>query len=135
METKRPESLKMWFIIHFIADVAFAIPLMVIPEIFLTSLGWTTVDPISARLVAAALFGIGIESFIGRNASIDSFISMLNLKIIWSLTAVIAVGVSLIQGAQNGAPMAWGIFGVFLIFHFLWLYWRITLQKLRKQSQ
>ncbi|GAG91612.1 unnamed protein product, partial [marine sediment metagenome] len=61
-----PTALKKWFIVHFITDMVFAIPLMIIPELFLNLMGWITVDPVSSRIVAAALFGIGIESFLVR---------------------------------------------------------------------
>jgi NADH:ubiquinone oxidoreductase subunit K len=48
----------------------------------LTLLGFQTVDPVASRLVAAALFGIGIESLLVRRAPLDRFVSMLSLKII-----------------------------------------------------
>ena len=65
-----PRGLKLWFIVHFVADVAFAIPLFVLPRRFLTLLGWTAVDPITTRMVAAALLGIGIESLLSRNGEV-----------------------------------------------------------------
>ena len=130
MSKNAPKALKIWFTIHFIADVIFALPLMIFPVKFLTLLGWQSIDPISARLVAAALFGIGIESFLGRNASVDSFKSMLNLKIIWSLTAVIGIGWSLLEGAHNGPFFGWSILGIFIVFNGLWIFWRIRLEKL-----
>jgi hypothetical protein len=55
-----PPSARTWFVIHFVADVLFAVPLFFFPETTLSLLGWTDVDPAATRLVAAALFGIGI---------------------------------------------------------------------------
>lgn len=55
-----PSSLKRWFVFHFTADITFAVPLMVVPVSFLNFFGWSTVDPIATRIVAAALFGIGL---------------------------------------------------------------------------
>ena len=78
-----PEKLRFWFVIHFVIDILFAIPLFIAPEWMLTIFGWHTVDPLTSRLVAAALFGIGIESYLGRNAGIEYFRGMLNLKLIW----------------------------------------------------
>ncbi len=56
-----PNSLRTWFVIHFIADMLFGIPLLFFPEFVLPLLGWGVVDPISTRVVGAALMGIGIE--------------------------------------------------------------------------
>ena len=52
------DNLRRWFVVHCIADVVFAIPLLVIPVEFLNLFGWQTIDPLTTRLVAAALFGI-----------------------------------------------------------------------------
>ena len=125
-----PQSLKTWFVIHFALDVIFAIPLMVAPTWFLGLLGWQAIDPISARLVAAALFGIGIESYLGRNSGPEAYRGMLNLKIIWSLGAIIGILVSMLQGA-HGQPIAgWGLLAVFAVFNVLWVYWRLRIKGL-----
>jgi len=123
-----PQALRTWFVIHFVTDLLFAIPLMIAPEWMLSLVGWQTVDPFTARLAAAALFGIGIESYLARNASAESFRNMLNLKIIWSLSAVFGISLSLIEGS-NGRPwFAWVILFVFVAFNFLWVYWRRQLK-------
>ncbi|MEN8242533.1 MAG: hypothetical protein ABFS17_11465, partial [Chloroflexota bacterium] len=102
-----PQALRTWFLIHFIVDLLFAIPLMFAPERMLSLVGWQTIDPFTARLAAAALFGIGIESYLARNAKVESFRSMLNLKIIWSLSAVFGISLSVIEGAQGRPWFAW----------------------------
>lgn len=124
-----PAALRKWFVVHFWADILFAIPLMLIPVEMLSMLGWQSPDAFTARMVAAALFGIGIESWLGRNAGVESFRNMLNLKIIWSLGAVLGIGVSLAQGAQNNPPFAWVILGIFMAFNLLWVYWRVKLHE------
>lgn len=121
-----PPSLKVWFVIHFAADIGFALPLFLAPRAFLGMLGWTEVDPVASRLVAAALFGIGVQSLLGRNESIDAFRGMLNLKIIWSSTAIIG----LVWSALDGGPtLAWGFTGVFMGFSAVWWYYRVRLGK------
>ena len=126
-----PAALRLWFIIHFFADIITAIPLFIEPD-WLMLLGWKAVDPYTTRLVAAALFGIGIESWLGRNAKAETFKNMLNLKIIWSLTAVIGILVSLLQGAQGVPLFAWIVLVIFLVFHIIWVYWRIKIGRLLK---
>ena len=60
-----PQVLKTWFVVHFVIDMLFAIPLMAAPVFTLELFGWSHVESIATRLVAAALFGIGIESYLG----------------------------------------------------------------------
>ena len=117
-----PTSLRIWFVIHFYADIIFGIPLLLFPELIMPLLGWTAIDPIATRVVGAALMGIGIESFMGRNAGIEVFHAMLNLKVIWSSSAILGIGLGLWQG---GAPAGWLFLAIFVIFWFVWVhYWR-----------
>ena len=92
-------------------------------------LGWKTIDPIMTRIVAAALFGIGIESYLGRNADSSGFIAMLNLKIIWSFFASLSLLLSIWQDLFENLTVGWGTFLIFGLFHLLWVYYRIKLQK------
>lgn len=117
-----PNSLRIWFVIHFAVDMLVGIPLLIFPELVMPLLGWTTIDPIASRVVGAALMGIGIESFLGRNASVDVFRAMLNLKIVWSSSAILGIGLGIWQG---GAQAGWLFLGIFIVFWVVWIYyWR-----------
>jgi len=122
------QSLRNWFIVHFAVDILFAVPLLIAPEFTLNLLGWTTVDPLTTRLVGAALMGIGLESLLGRNAPDDVFRAMLNLKIIWSISAVIGIGASVAHGSPK---MSWVFLSIFAAFSCLWIYYRLSLRKNR----
>lgn len=126
-----PASLRTWFVIHFIADLLAAIPLFFAPMAVLGWLGWPAVDPIATRGVAAALFGIGIESYLGRNGSLEAFRSMLRLKVIWSAMAALGTLWSLVTGAP---PAAWAIFAIFVAFHGVWLRYLLLLRSSRRPS-
>lgn len=115
-----PDSLRTWFIIHFIVDLLAGIPLLLFPEAVMPLLGWSTIDPIASRVVGAALMGIGIESWLGRNASLEVFRAMLNLKVIWSSSAILAIGLGIWMG---GAKAGWLFLGIFVIFWFVWVYY------------
>jgi hypothetical protein len=120
-----PKGLRTAFVVHFVADVLFALPLFFAPRAFLTLLGWHEVDPLATRLVAAALFGIGIESLLGRNAAPEAFKAMLNLKVIWSATATIGLVWSQLEG---GPAMGWAFVAIFAAFHVVWLRYRLLLE-------
>jgi len=118
----RLKSLKYWFTLHCIVDFLIAIPLFFFPEYFLTMLGWGNVDPLMSRIVASALFGIGGISFIARNSSKESFKILLDLKIIWSLSAITGFFISIIHG---GYPKSiWLFLFVFVFFSGIWMYYR-----------
>ena len=127
-EEQLRKKLKFWFILHFLADVSVALPLMFAPAAFLTLLGWSEVDPVASRIVAAALFGIGIESFLGRKSEIPAFKAMLNLKIIWSAAAIAGFVLDLMEGAQGRPAALWIFTLVFILFHILWVYWRLKIR-------
>ena len=120
-----PKSLRTWFVIHFILDLIFAIPLLLAPRAFLGLLGWTSIDPIASRLVGAALMGIGVESYLGRNAGSEAYRGMLNLKIIWSGSATFGILLTLLT--EDSPWMAWLILAVFAPFCLLWSSYRIRL--------
>lgn len=117
-----PSALRRWFVIHFAVDILFAIPMMVAPVWLLGLFGWTEIDPFMTRLGAAALFGIGIESLLGRNAGAESYRNLLALKIIWSFGAVVGAAWTLLQYPESPG-MLWGVLVVFLGFNLVWVYW------------
>lgn len=115
-----PSSLRTWFVIHFIADALFSIPLFIAPVKSLQMFGWTSIDPVATRLVASAFFAIGTTSLLTRNADASSYRSLLILKLIWSAMAL----VGLLLTIANGAPaFAWVAVGIFVVFLSVWTYY------------
>lgn len=123
METQDvPVGLRRWFVVHFTVDLLVAVPLFIAPRAVLGLLGWIEIDPAMSRVVAAALFAIGIQSLLCRNQPRLIFLAMLNLKLIWSSFAILGILISVLQGAP---PVAWGFLGVFVGFSAVW--WRYWL--------
>jgi hypothetical protein len=119
-------ALERWFVFHFFANTLTAVQLFVAPKWFLGQFGWKTVDPATARLVGAALLGIGIQSLIGRAEVRRAMIAMVNIKAIWSGFAVLGL---LWFQLDGGPPGGWAFVGVLAGFHCLWLYWRVQLAR------
>ncbi|MCK5200269.1 MAG: hypothetical protein KAR21_18055, partial [Spirochaetales bacterium] len=115
--TEIPSALKKWFVVHFIADTLFAVPLFLAPDYLLKLLNWQSIDPLMARMVAAALFGIGIESLLCNKLGRDAFIAMLNLKIIWSFAAMTGFIIGLIQGLFGYTAVGIGLLLIFTAFN------------------
>jgi hypothetical protein len=119
-------SLRFWFVIHFVVDFIFAVPLLLAPVWLLTLFGFANPDPFTGRLVGAALLSIGGESLLGWEGPIEAFRAMLNLKIIWSLAAIGGIILTLVF---NGGPlMAYLILLIFAGFSGLWMYYRFLLR-------
>ncbi len=99
----------------------FAVPLIFFPARILGLLGFQTTELIMARLVGAALVGIGGASLFNYNKTIESYKIMLTLKILWSSAAILGLLIS----AFTGAPIAiWWIITVFAVFDIIWIYYR-----------
>jgi hypothetical protein len=124
--------LRRWFVVHFVVDMLFGIPLLLVPHWILSLFGWQTIDPFTARLVGAALMGIGIESYLGRNAGVEAYRGMLNLKVIWSLTATLSTAYTLLRG--DAPVMGWLVVAIFAAFHTLWLYYRVRIGEMALQQ-
>ncbi len=122
-EKNVPNALRKWFVVHFVADMLFAIPLLIAPRLCLGALGWEVVDPFTARLVGAALLGIGGESWLGRNGSVEMFRGMLNLKVIWSAGAVLGILLSIWEAGWQVSIFVWAVLAVFGGFNVLWVYY------------
>jgi hypothetical protein len=122
-----PLTLRRWFVVHFIVDLALGLPLLFAPALLLRALGWTAIDPPAARLVGAALLGIGGQSFLGRNAGVETYIVMLNLKLIWSFAAITGLLISIGEGAPSAV---WAVLSLFLVFAGVWTHHRIRFKQL-----
>lgn len=118
--TSVPASLRTWFVIHFVADALFGLPLFIAPVASLKMFGWTMIDPVATRLVASAFIAIGTTSLLTRTTDASSFRSLLILKLIWSAVALFG----LLLNVLNGAPaFTWAAVGIFVVFFIVWAYY------------
>ncbi len=115
-----PDSLRRWFVVHFIIDLIFGLPLLLFAEWTLRLFGFMVVEQVTARLVGAALLGIGGVSLWVRMEGREVFRTLLRLKLLWSGSAIIGLGLAIILGAP---VMTWLFLGVFVGFFLLWMYY------------
>ncbi|GAC1653382.1 MAG: hypothetical protein NVS9B1_02490 [Candidatus Dormibacteraceae bacterium] len=119
--TEVDPGLRRWFVVHFAVDWLIGLPLLLFPSQILPLLGWHPFDPVATRLFAAALLGIGGQSFLGRNGTPGEFRGMLNLKLIWSAGASFALAVGILHGS---GPLAYLGLVTFIAFFALWAWYR-----------
>lgn len=116
---KIPKSLVVWFKLHFVVDVIFAIPLIFFPGLVLRLLSLPVENLFLARVIGAALLGIGGSSIFCKKK--EHYEIMLILKIIWSISAILVLVYSAIF---ENASILWILALVFLIFSVTWIYYR-----------
>jgi hypothetical protein len=122
-----PVSLRRWFMVQCVVDLACGLPLLLVPGLFLGALGWRCVDPASARLAGAALVAIGGQSLIARRDGPEVFRVLLNLKLIWSYAAIVGLVVAVGQGAPAAA---WAFLSALIAFAGVWTHYRIRFKQL-----
>jgi hypothetical protein len=124
-----PAALRFWFVVHFAADIIFAIPLIFFPGEFMGLWGFESAETLTARLTGAALAGIGGNSLFMHKKGIPVFDTMLTLKIIWSLSAIAAIIITITEG---GPASLYLFLLIFLVFSLLWIYWKFRIMSLLK---
>ena len=116
MKVSKP--LQNWFFVHFIVDLIFGLPLFFAPTYFLNLFGLQA-EPYTARLLGAAIIGIGTTTYFMKK-DIESFKFVLKRKIVWSISAIIAIGITLLEGGSN---VGWLLLIIFTIFAITWIYY------------
>jgi len=123
MKTKKiPASLRTWFVIHFITDMCFGLPLLFFPQIILNLFGFFSQEYVMARLVGAALIGIGGSSVFAKTK--ENYDILLTLKVIWSISALIGLLISYLVTYNKNILMFIVIFG---LFSSVWIYYKFRL--------
>ena len=118
---KVSKYLRIWFLVHFVVDIIFAIPLIFFPVWFLNLLMLPVDETVTARLVGAALIGIGGASFFAHKKSWETYDILLTLKILWSVSAIFALLISFFVTMN---PAIWLLIIIFGGFLGIWIYFK-----------
>ena len=116
---KIPKSLQTWFKLHFLVDLIVGIPLIFFPGWFMGILSLPVENLFLARIIGAALLGIGGASIFCKKK--EHYEIMLILKIIWSISAILVLVYSAIV---EKSLIYWILALVFLIFSVAWIYYK-----------
>jgi len=129
VEIEVPDSLRVWFGVHAVVDLVAGLPLLIAPEVMLPRLGWTVVDPVAARLVGAALVGIGVTSWRTRKAGGAVIRALVGLKVVWSASAILALVLAIARGAPE---LTFLFLSIFLAFCGVWSHHAIRFRQLSR---
>ena len=127
MEPEIAPSLRAWVVLDAALNSCSGLPLLLFPEAILPRLGWTVVDPLTTRLLGAALIAVGITLWRLRGAGALEYRLLLGLQVLWSGAAVLGAGIAIGRGAP---PAAFLILAVYLAFFGVWSHHAIRLRQL-----
>ena len=113
-------SLRRWFVVHFVVDMLFGLPLLLFPDGVMGLFGLEVGEQVTVRLVGAALIGIGGVSLWVNKEGREVYAALLRLKLLWSGSAIVGAGLSLWYGAPM---MILVVLVVFMAFFLVWLYY------------
>jgi hypothetical protein len=122
-----PPALRTWFLVDAVVDFLAAAPLLAAPGLLLRQLGWTCVDPISARLVGAAMLANAAATFASRAAGVETYRALLRGKLIWCVAGAASMFVAVGAGAPSAA---WLFLSAFVAFAGIWLHHTIRFRQL-----
>src|SRR5258708_28213584 len=94
-----PPTLRTWFVVHAALALGAGVPLLCAPEWALSGLGWPNVDPVTSRLLGAALIAVGTQAYRLRAAGVEVYRALVGFNVVWSLGAVLALFAAIGRGA------------------------------------
>ena len=129
MEVSR--SLRSWFLVHAVASLVAGAALLAAPDLALHRLGWASADPVTARLVGAALLAFGAASLSARDATVEVCRAIVRLNTVWSFAAAAALFVGIGAGAPSST---WAFLSIFITFSGVWLHHAIRFRQLERAA-
>lgn len=120
------KALKIVFLIHFFVSTLFGLVFLIFPEIHEIFLGWPyTVDPISSRILGAALLGFATASLLGwRETEWLKVKIIIQMEIAWLSVGVAISVISIFFFSPS--IILWFYIVIFIVFlvAFSWLYFK-----------
>jgi hypothetical protein len=112
--------LKTTFVLHAIVATVLGAPLLVIPGVFLQTLGWAPIDPILSRLLGAALLALAWSSFRGWRATEWAQVAILvEMEIVYTVLGCIGLLRHLLFASYPA--IAWLNLVVLAVFAIAWI--------------
>ena len=114
------KALNITFLIHAIVSVVGGLLLLIIPGRTLLFFGWAPIDPITSRLLGAALLALAWSSFRGWQATERVQVQILvELEAVFTVLACVGLLRHLLFARY--LPIVWLLFAVFAVFAIAWI--------------
>ena len=129
-----PQKLRSAVLFNVANDLILSISIFFFPASFIAFSGWLALDPFALRLIAGGLTAVAIQMFLSRNATIESFKSILNIKVATMGFGLIGVVLTILQNSRPPIFAELILFGGLLLPFIQLGYWRMQLGILGKKS-
>jgi hypothetical protein len=124
-----PPALRTWAAVNAVVDVGLGSMLLLVPESVLPRLGWTAVDPVTSRLLGAALLSLGWQALVlrRRRGGHAAFRALLGLRLVGSAAALVGMLIAIARGAPGAT---WAILAALVAASGVWAHYAIRLRQL-----
>lgn len=110
-----PSRLTTLFGIHGVAQLGFALALVVAPELLAASIGWgRPFDPVMSRLAGAFLVGLGLGQVVAYRARTWDQVRLLYIVVVSE--SIVGLGVVLYSTITGTLGAAWLLVPLFVVF-------------------
>jgi hypothetical protein len=118
--------LKYTFLLHFLVAIIFGVAYFLIPDMFLTAIGWP-VEVASNRVLGALFIGLAVGSLLAfREESFERVEIIVLFEIVLTLVGLIAVIWGMLTVTPALPVIGWTFAGLFGLFFILFLYSYMT---------
>jgi hypothetical protein len=113
-------ALNITFLIHAIVAVVFGLLMLLVPGRTLLFFGWAPIDPITSRILGAALLALAWSSFRGWQATERKQVQIL-VEMEAVFTVLASVGLLRHLLFARYLPIVWAMLALFVAFAVAWI--------------
>lgn len=105
-----PATLRTWFAVDTAIHLIAGLPLLIAPELVLPALGWSAVDPVTSRLLGAALVAMFWPRLARSGNDLEAARRLVAAKTSWAALAALASLLAVMRGAPPAVFAAVAVF-------------------------
>lgn len=125
MNKSIPQGLKIAFLVHLAISLVFGLLLFIIPGRFLRFTDWQPIDPVTSRLLGAALLAMALGDWLCYQATEWEAVAVL-LQFHIGYTVLGAIGLLRHLLFVPTPTSAWVDLAILVIFAAVWIYFFLT---------
>ena len=114
------KTLKYTFLVHAVVAVVFGLPMLIAPGRFLQAFGWKPIDPITSRILGAALLALAWSSYRGWRAREWAQVAIVvEIEAVYTVLACVGLLRHLLFARYPA--IVWLDFAIFALFAIAWV--------------
>ena len=122
------KSLRVIFLIHAIVSAVLGVLFLVVPGRFLGLFGWAPIDPITSRLLGAALLALAWGSYRGWRAAEKAQVAIL-IEVEAAFCVLASLGILRHLVVASWPWYVWLLFAGFVAWAIVWIHELVVLRR------